>query len=186
MGEVGLRHQDSNLTGSALLGVVAPLAVAGASYGLWFVSDRLLYVGPLDRASFGWMVVVPVWAAAPLAAGFVWLRLSSAGRSLAATVCGLVVGGAATVLFWLAVRSPDCQFGPVRPLQDWLVPAVAVGVLIGGGFAVGGLVATRIIATGRPWLALLGGAIIQLGIGATATVFVYAMMLGGVCQRPPV
>jgi hypothetical protein len=186
MTEVDLRTQDSIPAGSALLAVAAPLAVAGAAYGLWFVSDRLLCLGPLDRATFGWMVVVPVWAAAPVAAGFAWRRLSSAARSLVATICGLVVGGVATVLFWLAVTSPECQFGPVRPPQEWWVPAVGVGVLIGGGFAIGGVVATRIVAVGRPWLALLVGAVIQLGIAAAATFFMYAMTIGDACQRPPV
>jgi hypothetical protein len=50
------------------LAIVAPLVVVDVAYLLWAVSDRLLYVGPLDRATFGWLVVVPVWLAAPIAA----------------------------------------------------------------------------------------------------------------------
>ncbi len=55
--------------------VLVPLALVGLAYVLWWISDRLLYVGPLDRAAFGWVVVVPVWIAAPVAAGFVWRTL---------------------------------------------------------------------------------------------------------------
>src|SRR5258705_6666108 len=47
--------------------VVAPsllvLAVA-----VWFVSDRLVTIGPFDRAKIGWAVVVPLLALAPGAA----------------------------------------------------------------------------------------------------------------------
>jgi hypothetical protein len=184
MPEVTVRAQPSRI-GTGVLAVVVPLAVAGAAYGLWFLSDRLVHIGPLDRASFGWTVVFPTWAAAPVAAGFAWRGLPSAARSIAATICGLVVGAALTVLFWLDVSAPDCQFGPVRAPVDWSVQAIAIGLLIGGGFAIAGVVATRFAAAGRPWLALFGGATIQLGAAALAILFFWSQMISGVCQRPP-
>ena len=52
-----------------VVGAVLPLAVAGIAYLLWWISDRLLYVGPLDRAALGWVVVIPTWIAAPAVAG---------------------------------------------------------------------------------------------------------------------
>lgn len=85
------------------LGVAAPLATVAVAYGLWWISDRLLYVGPLDRAAFGWAVVVPVWAMSPVVAGFVWRRLTPRSTTLAAVTVGLVVSSVAAVLFWLAV-----------------------------------------------------------------------------------
>lgn len=176
---------DQPTIGAGALAVAVPLAVAGVAYGLWFLSDRLLYIGPLDRATFGWLVVVPVWAAAPAAAGLVWPRLSSAAQWIVAAMCGLVVGAAVTVLLWLDVTAPDCQFGPVRGPVDWSVPAIAVGLLIGGGFAIAGVVATRLVAAGRPWLALFGGATIQLGAAALAILSFWSQMISGVCQRPP-
>lgn len=60
------------------LGVAASLATVALGYALWSVSDRLLYIGPLDRAAFGWAVVVPVWALAPVAAALAWRRLTPA------------------------------------------------------------------------------------------------------------
>ena len=36
-----------------VVGAVLPLVVAGIAYLLWWISDRILYVGPLDRAAFG-------------------------------------------------------------------------------------------------------------------------------------
>ena len=79
------------------LGVLAPLATVALAYGLWFVSDRLLYIAPLDRAAFGWAVVVPVWALAPVAAAFAWRRLTPRGITMAAAALGLIVGGLAAV-----------------------------------------------------------------------------------------
>jgi hypothetical protein len=171
--------------GAGVLAVAIPLAVAGAAYGLWFLSDRLVQIGPLDRATFGWLVVVPVWAAAAAAAGFAWRRLSSAAQWIVATICGFVVGTQVTVNFWLAVSTPGCQFGATRAPADWWGPALEVGLLIGAGFAVAGVVATRLVAAGRPWLALLLGALIQVGAAALAILFVSTQMITGVCQRPP-
>ena len=179
-----MRAQQSTI-GTGVLAVAIPLAVAGAAYLLWFLSDRMVQIGPLDRAAFGWLVVMPVWAAAPVAAGLAWRGLSSATRWIASTICGLVIGAAITVLFWLDVSAPDCQFGPVRAPVDWSVPAIAVGLLIGGGFAIAGVVATRFLAAGRPWLALFVGATIQLGAAALAIFFFFTQMITGLCQRPP-
>lgn len=178
-----MRAQPSRI-GAGVRAVAIPLAVAGAAYGLWFVSDRLVQIGPLDRATFGWLVVIPLWAAAPVAAGPAWRRLPSATRWIASTICGLVVGAAITVLVWLDVSAPDCQFGPVRAPVDWSVPAIAVGLLIGGGFAIAGVVATRFVAAGRPWPALLLGATIQLAVAALAILFFSTQMITGLCQRP--
>ncbi len=58
-----------------LFALIAPVLVVGAAYALWWISDRLLYVGPLDRAQFGWLVVVPTLLAAPVVAGVAWAGL---------------------------------------------------------------------------------------------------------------
>ena len=75
-----------------------PLLVVGLAGTLWFISDRLLYIGPLDRATFGWLVVVPIWAAAPAAAGYAWRRLAVGAQARAAIIGGLLVGGVAAGL----------------------------------------------------------------------------------------
>jgi hypothetical protein len=59
-----------------LVAAAAPLAIVALAYALWWISDRLLDIGPLDRAAFGWAVVIPIWLAAPIVAGFIWSRLS--------------------------------------------------------------------------------------------------------------
>ena len=39
------------------IAMLTPLVGVALAYGLWWISDRLLYIGPLDRATFGWLVV---------------------------------------------------------------------------------------------------------------------------------
>src|SRR5437773_887043 len=59
------------MSGRFFVGVAVPLALVVLAYFLWQVSDRLLYIGPLDRAAFEWSVVIPIWIGAPVAAGSV-------------------------------------------------------------------------------------------------------------------
>lgn len=180
----GASARSAASSSSRLLAVVAPLLVVGLASVLWLISDRLLYIGPLDRATFGWSVVVPIWAAAPLVAGFAWLRLSPRARMLAAVTCGLVVGGAVTVLLWQDVAFPDCQYGPVRGPIEWLLPAITLGTVIGGGFGLSGLIASTQVRAGHPWLALVFGAATQVGVGFVAIALAFVLSAGGICLRP--
>jgi hypothetical protein len=165
--------------------VAAPIAVAALAFVLWVISDHLLYVGPLDRATFGWAVVIPVWAAAPLTAGIAWVSLSASARRLAAAICALAIGGVAAVLFWQAAAFPACQYGAVRGPAEWLVPSIALGAVIGGGFSVSGLAAVTQVRAGRRWHALMIGAGTQVAVVFVAILFVVSLWAGGGCQRPP-
>jgi hypothetical protein len=167
------------------LAVAIPLLVAALAYVLWLISDRLLFVGPLDRATLGWVVVLPVWAGAPLAAGLTWLDLSASARRLVAMICALAVGGVAAVLFWQAVAAPACQYGPVREPAEWLLPSIALGALVGGGFGFSGLAACIQIREDRRWRALMIGAGTQVAVVFVAILVVSALSPGGGCQRPP-
>jgi hypothetical protein len=185
MNRVAAGASDSDATHR--LGVVAaavPLLVVGTSAMLWWISDRLLYIGPLDRATFGWAVVVPIWAVAPLAAGFAWRHHTARARSINASLSALALGSVAAVLYWLSVVSPTCQFGPVRAAGELVLPAVALGAVIGGGFALSCLVASRLVRSGRPTHALLAGAIGQLALIAAATMLFWSLSIGGLCRLP--
>ena len=46
--------------GRLVLAALLPLAVLGVVYAIWWISDRLVIIGPIDRATFGWLVVVPL------------------------------------------------------------------------------------------------------------------------------
>jgi hypothetical protein len=71
-----------------LIAMAIPLGLLAVAYALWTISDRLLQIGPLDRAAFGWIVVVPVALLAPGVAGLAWARLSVESRVFAALVVG--------------------------------------------------------------------------------------------------
>lgn len=178
-----LRTVDTS--GDAVVAAAAPLVVAGLAFALWLISDRLGGIGPLDRATFGWSVVVPIWMLAPLATAG-WRRQSGRREVITATVTGLVVGLATAGLFWQGVAFPACEYGAVRLPVDRLLPAVGLGLIVGGGFGIAGLVACRQVRTGLRRRAILYGVGVQVGTLLVALLFAAVALTGPGCQRPPV
>ena len=115
--------------------ISAPLGFLVLAYAAWAISDRLLYVGPFDRAQFGWLVVIPLVTAAPVVEAFTWRSLSDGQSLVAASVVGLAVGVTAAVLFGIAVAgSADaCQFGSRLSGTDVVIGSAVVGLVTGGG-----------------------------------------------------
>lgn len=169
-----------------MVAVAVPLGLAALPYALWWISDRLVTIGPLDRAAFGWAVVMPTWIVAPVAAGFVWGRLSPRGGVLAATFVGLSISGIAAALFWLSVAYPDCSTGDIHTPGDWILPSLALGLAIGGGFVISGLIATSFLREGHRLRAVLlsGGAGVLMASVAIAIAVVILVLSGPACQRP--
>ncbi|MGH2456230.1 MAG: hypothetical protein ACRDHD_08245 [Candidatus Limnocylindria bacterium] len=165
---------------------LAPLGLAALAFGLWWVSDRLVQVGPLDRAAFGWLVVVPVWAATPVVAALAWRRLTAAALGAAALVLAWTVGIAAAVLFWLGVADSSCDFGAVRAPIDWVLPSAVVGMVIGGGLALGGLAASILARRGHGWWAVATGAGSAVAVLFLAVLVATSFIVTGGCQRPPI
>lgn len=162
-----------------------PLGAAAFAYALWRLSDQALYVGPLDRAAFGWLVVTPVWLVTPLVAAWSWRDLSPRAGTVARLVVLAVVAAVAAALLWTAASSSDCTFGPRSPAIDWLVPAVASGLLVGLGPVVGGSLALREHRARRDLQALLVGISANAVFGVLAVaVFTWAIIFIAGCQRP--
>ena len=168
------------------LAVAAPLAVVALAYALWWVSDRLLYVGPLNRAAFGWAVVVPVWLCAPIAAGLAWRRLTVRATAAAAVLSGTVISSVSAFLFWQAAAHPGCEYGATRTPLEWVVPSLFVGIVVGAGVAASGLLSVMIVRRGHPWRAAVTGALVGLACIFVA-IFVFVIVTPGLgCQRPPI
>jgi hypothetical protein len=166
--------------------VGAPLVILASSYALWWISDRLLYIGPLDRAAFGWAVVIPVWVAAPIVAGFAWQSASPTGRAVAAVLVGGIVTAVATSLIWRSIAYTDCETGAIRSSIEWAGPSFIVGVAIGGGVAVSGALVAQLARAGRPWLAVIIGAVSEVAMVFLAILVAAETLFGPVCRRPPV
>ncbi len=135
------RRQSTGVV-EQMLAVLLPLAMLSLAYALWAISDRLLYIGTLDRAAFGWMVVMPVAWATPGVAGLVWSRLSRERRLLAA----FVVGGSVAIVSGVLLANGIDQVGcaPVTSWTDDLPRSLAVGVVVGAGPSLGAFVAASV------------------------------------------
>jgi hypothetical protein len=167
-------------------GVAVPLGVVAAAYALWWVSDRLLYIGPFDRAAFGWAVVIPVWLAAPIAAAFAWHRFTSRDSIIAAGVVAATVSLAAAILFWQSVSSPNCEFGAIRTPLDWVLPSAILGAVIGSGLGISALLASRVVQSGRRWQGAVIGVSTEAVMVLVAILVAGMMLVGAGCQRPPI
>ena len=169
-----------------VFGVAVPLAVAGLAYLLWQISDRLLYVGPLDRAAFGWIVVVPTWIAAPVAAGFAWRVLDQRTARAVAAFVGTVITAVAGLLLWQAIASPACETGAIHTPQEMALPSLLVGVVVGGGVALSGLVSAQSARERRFITAVILGAACEALMIVAAIMVAAALILGPACQRPSI
>jgi hypothetical protein len=167
-----------------VIAALTPLAGVVLAYGLWWISDRLLYIGPLDRATFGWVVVVPVWSLTPVVAAYAWRPLNRSQSAVAAGIVGLILTGAAAVLFWLATAFPNCEFGAVRPSAEWIVPSVIVGLVIGAGLAAACLGAAAVARRERWWSTLLVGAGSAIAMLFVALLVATPFLMSGGCERP--
>jgi hypothetical protein len=169
-----------------VIAVALPLALLAIAYALWAISDRLLFIGPFDRAASGWTFVMPLAWLTPGITGLLWAGLSRRDRWLAALTLGAVLTAVAGALLASATDRTGCA--PVTSWTDDLPRALVVGLVIAAGPAGGGLVAAwsaeRVSGWWRPVSAIASGAAVGV-VSLFASVLVFAVMfVGGVSCAP--
>jgi hypothetical protein len=143
----------------AALGVAPLLLLLGVAS--WFVSDRLVVIGPFDRATIGWAVVVPLLAIAPGAAALAGSGSTSPGLARLVVAGTSIITGLFVVLgLAAAITFVDCR--PVSsPLQ--VVPrTLPTALVLGVGFALSAATAWGPAQHGRRIVALLVGAAVWI------------------------
>jgi len=104
---------------------VAPLLLVLA-VAVWFVSDRLVVIGPFDRATIAWAVVVPLLALAPGAAALAGSGSTSPGLArLLVAVASIVTGIFVVLGLASAITFIDCRpaTGPLEVVPRTLPTA---------------------------------------------------------------
>ena len=180
-----IRTQPRALT--LAVGVAVPLALLGIAYAAWAISDRLVQIGPLDRAQFAWLVVVPLLTVTPIATGLAWRRLSTRQIWFAALVVAAIVGTVVGVFYALAIvgSTHSCESARLSG-GDIAFATSLTAIIAGGGYAASGAASALLVRQRRPYLAALAGA-----SGGFATFWLAAlagfMAMGpvGICNRPP-
>lgn len=156
--------------------VAIPLALLALAYALWAISDRLLWIGPFDRAAFGWIVVAPLSWLAPGIAGLAWSGMPASRRLVAALIVGGLVAVVSAALVANAIDFAKCA--PVSSIAEVLPASLAIGVVIGLGPALGALVAAsvagRMSGLSRVAAAVVTGGVIGfVGLFAAVLTFVF-------------
>ena len=157
-----------------VLGVAVPIGLLAVAGALEWLDNQHFAWWPVDPAVFGWLVVVPMWLAAGVVAGYLWQSLSLRQTYLAAAVVTAVIGSAAALIYWQWIGVPfDCGFGTVTPALAFLPPTLIVGLSVGLGLALTGLLSTILVRAGVHWwwVALVVG-------GSEVVLFVISFFLG--------
>ncbi|HEX7948904.1 MAG TPA: hypothetical protein VF494_01040 [Candidatus Limnocylindrales bacterium] len=141
-------------------------------------------IGPFDRATFGWVFVIPVWLAAPIAAAFLWRALLPDEARWFALAYGLIVSTLVAGLFWQSAAGQSCETAPIRSATDWILPSLVIGVVVGASLGLSSAVATVAAHDGKPVLAVVEGVGIELVMALLALLVVTSIVMTGGCQRP--
>jgi hypothetical protein len=167
-----------------LRAAAVPLLLVAVAAALWWLSDRAGQIGPLDKATFGWLFAVPIWAVSPAAAGFAWRGFAPRGRVRASIANGGIVGTVVGFLLWLSVVTTDCQLGLNRTTLELTLPAIVCGMTTGAVFAFGLYEASAQLAAGHTLRSIAVGAAAQLALLLIVPTIAFLGFFGGVCARP--
>lgn len=170
-------------TGTALA-IAVPVGLLVSAFALWWLSDRLLWIGPFDRAAFGWIFVVPIWLAVAPAAGLVWARVATRERLLAATLLVAMIGAVVALAYWLASRSTACEFGSLWTADATAARALILGIGVGAGPAAAGLIAAA-NGRGRVVRTVVIGTIGSAVTSMFSLLLIAMVLMVPMCQRPP-
>lgn len=165
--------------------VVGPLGLVALAYALWWVSDRLVYIGPLDRAAFGWIVIMPIWFISPAVAALLWRRLTERDTRIAVFATAAVISACAAWLLWVALDPWACETSPRTSAAELIGPSIFMGTLIGAGWAACGWLASGTAAAGRPKVAAAEAVALAIGhLFLVLGAFYFVILWFGGCNRP--
>src|ERR1700674_4975500 len=157
-------------------GVVLPLTILALAYAVLFFAGQAGSLGPLDFATYQW-IIVGLWVAAPVVGGLVSHALSDRLITLTAALLAVVLGLAvAFFLLTAAGTASSCARGAVGSVAAYSLGCLGDGAVVGIGVGAGEVVTARLARRGL-WLpaVLLGGGLSFLA-SAAAYLFYYSFV----------
>jgi hypothetical protein len=149
---------------------------------LGFASNALIWVGPIDRATFGWAIVVPMCLVAPVVSGLASRRAGDGPALLAALVAAALIGLFFAGSLAASVTQLGCDPNPDHALV--LGHAVPVGLGVGVAYVGSAWVVVRL----RDRLALaIGAGLGAAVVGGVVSLFIFATQFAASsCAPPPI
>ena len=138
---------------------------------VWFVADRLVIVGPFDRAQISGFIAMPLLLLAPGALGVAAAQADARRGRLALTLVPVALGVLTVVGLMAAVVQINCR--PVASPAEVLGPALTVGLAAALAFGLPALAAKRL--AGRGILVAVGSAAALAVLGGVAVLSVLLM-----------
>lgn len=155
-----LTRRAANGRGGWATLAIAPILIV-AAIAVWAISDRMLSIGPFDRAQIGWAVVVPLFLLAPAAAGLAARWTSTRSAMLVATGIAMALGGLIVLTLSLTWTRIGCQ--PVGQAEAAL-QAIPTGLAAGLGFLAAAGAAVSRLGDG-PRMAIVAGVVVGIFAG---------------------
>ena len=160
--------------------VVGP-ALLFVGLALLKLSDIVVFIGPLDRAQFGWSVPLPMMLLAP---GVIGASARSAGVSAArkvATITGAAFGLVLGIAWFASATQVGCD--PSPGLSTRLAASLPIPLVLGVGWAIAGRSAARY--ANRPAVAVAVGVVIAIAAGIAMLLTWAAVFPGVSCRYVP-
>jgi hypothetical protein len=152
-------HQQGNRPHMGLS--VGPLLVA-VSLLVWLVADRLVIIGPFDRAQITGIIALPLFLLAPGTLGVAAAQADARRGRLALALVPVALGVLAVVGLMATVTQVGCR--PVAGPADVLAPALPVGLAVALAFGLPALTARQLADRGS--LVAIAGAAVLAVVGA--------------------
>lgn len=150
---------------------VGPLLVA-VSLLVWLVADRLVVIGPFDRAQITGAIALPLFLLAPGTLGVAAAQADARRGRLALALVPAALGVLAVAGLMATVAQVGCR--PVAGPADVLAPALPVGLAVALAFGLPALAARRLagrgslVAVASAAALALVGAVVVVGVALAA------------------
>ena len=150
--------------------IVGPVALVG-SLVVWYVADRALGLGLLDRAQATGLIALPLLLASPGASTLGMAEESRRARSTVAIAQGVIVAAMTMIGLLLSITQVGCV--PVGSPLDVIPGALGVGLVAGVGYTASTALAMAVAKRqGLIVTFLVGGAaLIATGLAALRLLF---------------
>jgi hypothetical protein len=167
------------------VGILAPIIMLGAALMIGLAVNYAGQIGPLNRATVSWIIVVPLIVLTPVVAGFLWRPMT--GRAVLTTALIVAVVAVVTVaaFAWLSIVGAECSTERIISNAGAVMPALLIGLGCGVPIVAAGYVVARTCGAAKEITVVAAGiaggilaGLISLGIAA------FVLLTLQMCARP--
>jgi hypothetical protein len=165
--------------------ILVPLIMLGAAMMTGLAVNYAGQLGPLNRATISWIVVVPLIVLTPVVAGFLWRSMTRRAMLATALVVAAIAVVTVAAFAWLSIATTECSTARIISNAAAVIPALFIGLGCGVPIVTAGYIVARTSGRAQPMRVVaagIGGGIVAglVSLGIAALVLLTLQM----CARP--